>query len=51
MLPLPFMNDVFRRQLNKTVSVYLEDIPVFSKSLEQHIEHLRDVLQTCCRLC
>ena len=40
------MNDVFRKQLNKTVLVYLDDILVFSKSPEQHIQHLREVLQT-----
>lgn len=40
------MNDVFRKQLNKNVLVYLDDILVFRLSLERHIQHLREVVQT-----
>ena len=39
------MSKVFAPYLNKFVFVYLDDIGVASHSVEQHIEHLRLVLQ------
>ena len=40
------MNHVFRPYLHKFVVVYIDDILVFSKSHEEHLEHLRIVMQT-----
>jgi Reverse transcriptase (RNA-dependent DNA polymerase)/Retroviral aspartyl protease len=40
------MNEVFRGKINKYVLVYLDDILVFSKTAEEHEQHLRSVLQT-----
>ncbi|XP_059070957.1 uncharacterized protein LOC131861807 [Cryptomeria japonica] len=37
------MNDVFRPLLDKCVVVYLDDILVYSQSLEEHKEHLKEV--------
>jgi hypothetical protein len=37
------MNDVFRPLLDKCVVVFLDDILVFSKSYEEHAQHLRAV--------
>lgn len=37
------MNDIFREHLDKFVIVYLDDIIVFSNSVEEHKEHLRCV--------
>jgi hypothetical protein len=39
------MNSVFMPELDKFVVVFIEDILVYSKSMEQHEEHLRIVLQ------
>ncbi|KAI7795689.1 hypothetical protein IRJ41_003218 [Triplophysa rosa] len=40
-----FINDVFRDLLNRFVIVYIEDILVFSNSYQEHIQHVRKVLQ------
>lgn len=39
------VNDVLRDFLNRTVFVYLDDILIFSRSKEEHIQHVREVLQ------
>ncbi|KAL2083807.1 hypothetical protein ACEWY4_021580 [Coilia grayii] len=39
------VNDVLRDMLNKFVFVFLDDILIFSKSLPEHISHVRNVLQ------
>ncbi|GBG59547.1 hypothetical protein CBR_g49807 [Chara braunii] len=43
------MNDIFRDILEEYVLVYLDDILVYSRTLEDHIRHLRDVLQSLCK--
>ena len=37
------MNQVFHEYLDKFVVVYLDNIVIYSKTLEGHIEHLRKV--------
>jgi hypothetical protein len=39
------MNEVFMEYLDKFVVVFIDDILVFSKTEEEHAEHLRLVLQ------
>ena len=39
------MNKIFAQQIGKSVLVYLNDILVYSKMLEDHIRHLREVLK------
>ncbi|GBG71681.1 hypothetical protein CBR_g9094 [Chara braunii] len=39
------MNDIFRDILEEYVLVYLDDILVYSRTLEDHLRHLHDVLQ------
>ncbi|GBG66306.1 hypothetical protein CBR_g58797 [Chara braunii] len=38
------MNDIFRDILEQYVLVYLDDMVVYSRTLEEHLRHLRDVL-------
>lgn len=39
------MNKVFQQDLNEFILVYLDDILIFSETLEEHWEHLRVALQ------
>ncbi|KAL3749910.1 hypothetical protein ACJRO7_010955 [Eucalyptus globulus] len=43
---MDLMNRVFREYLDKFIVVFIDDILVYSKSLEEHKQHLRFVLQT-----
>jgi hypothetical protein len=40
-----FMNDIFREWLDDFVVVYIDDILIYSSSLEEHAEHLWKVFQ------
>nr|GFC11238.1 DNA/RNA polymerases superfamily protein [Tanacetum cinerariifolium] len=46
LLCMDLMNRIFHEFLDKFVIVFIEDILVFSKSKEEHEDHLRTVLQT-----
>lgn len=39
------MNDVFREQLDRFVIVYLDDILIYSRTWEEHKNHVRQVLE------
>jgi hypothetical protein len=39
------MNRVFREYLDKFVQVFIDDILIYSRMMEEHDEHLRTVLQ------
>lgn len=39
------MNDFFRPYLDSFVLIYLDDIPIYSKTKQEHVEHLKIVLQ------
>ena len=39
------MNDVFRQYLDQFVVIYLDDILIFSNSMEEHTEHVLKVLK------
>jgi hypothetical protein len=39
------MNSVFMLELDKFVMVFIDDILIYLRSMEEHEEHLRIVLQ------
>ncbi len=39
------VNDVLCDMINRFMFVYLEDISIFSKSLDEHVQHVQAVLQ------
>jgi len=41
---MDYMNRIFRPFLDKFVVVFIYDIPIYSKTQEEHAEHLRLVL-------
>ena len=43
---MDYMNRIFRPYLDRFVVVFIDDILIYSKSREEHEEHLRIVLQT-----
>ena len=43
---MDYMNRIFRPYLDKFVVVFIDDILVYSKTEQEHAEHLRLVLQT-----
>lgn len=40
-----FINDIFRDMLNKSVIVYIDDILIYSDTLEEHVCQVRAVLK------
>jgi len=40
-----FINDALREYLDRFCSAYLDDILIYSKSKEEHLEHVRQVLE------
>jgi hypothetical protein len=42
------INDIFRPLLGRIVVIYLDDILVFRKTWEEHLQHVRSVLQLLC---
>jgi hypothetical protein len=42
---MSLMNGVFREYLDKFVQVFIDDILIYSRTMEEHDEHLRLVLQ------
>ena len=43
---MDLMNRVFRSFVDQFVVVFVNDILMYSKSMEEHVYHLRTVLQT-----
>lgn len=46
--PATFMrliNDIFRSELGRIVVIYLDDILIFSKTWELHMQHVRTIFQ------
>ena len=40
------MDDVLRKHIGKKCYVYMDDVVIFGKTLEEHLSNLREVLQT-----
>lgn len=41
------MDHAFGELINKIILIYLDDIIFFSKSINDHLEHLRQVFEKC----
>jgi len=41
------MNIAFAKEIHGFLVIYLDDITVFSKSYQQHLDHLRQVFTKC----
>ncbi len=41
-----FVNEIFRDMLDHWVVVYIDDIVIYSNSFDEHIHHVRSVLQS-----
>ena len=39
------MNSIFKEELDTFVLVYLDDILIFAQTLQEHIRHIRQVLE------
>jgi hypothetical protein len=39
------MNSIFKSELDKFIMVFIDDILIYLRSMEEHEEHLRIVLQ------
>jgi hypothetical protein len=39
------MNDLFREFLNKFLIVYFDDLLIYSRTLKEHKQHIRQVLE------
>jgi hypothetical protein len=39
-----FMKFIFHEKLNEFVIIYIDDILVYSKTMEEHVKHLKHVL-------
>ena len=42
------MNEILQEFVNKVVVVYIYDIVTYSKTVEEHTIHLRNILQRLC---
>ena len=42
---MDLMNQVFKKYFDKCVIIFIDDILVYSKTKEEHVEHLRIVLE------
>ena len=42
---MSLMNEVLKEQLDRFVIVYLDDIPIYSSTWKEHLEHVRTVLE------